>query len=77
MTVVTEFFQNEFNEHVASVLRRELDAGRQVELTFNVFNVRLDPQMGVVTVQDELDPNRCEALDLAEFAGMVEERSRR
>ncbi len=76
MAVVAEFFLNEFNDYVASVLRHELSTGRSVELTFNVFNVRLDPQAGLAVVQDELDPERCETVDLTEFASMVEERAR-
>lgn len=74
MTVISEFFLNEFNDYVAGVLRRELSAGRHAELTFNIFNVLLDPEAGLATVQDELDPDRSEVVDLAEFARMVEER---
>jgi hypothetical protein len=75
MTVVSEFFLNEFNEHVREVLRRELASGRHSYLTFNVFNVRLDPEAGFVTVEDELDPNRREVVDLAEFARLIKEHS--
>lgn len=75
MTVIAEFFLNEFNDYVAGVLRREFAAHRHAELTFNIFNVVLDPDAGLATVQDELDPDRIEVLDLAEFARMVEERS--
>lgn len=75
MTVISEFFLNEFNDYVAGVLRRELSARRHAELTFNIFNVLLDPEAGLATVQDELDPDRSEVVDLAEFARMVEERS--
>jgi len=75
MTVVSEFFLNEFNDYVAGVLRRELSARRHAELTFNIFNVLLDPDAGLATVQDELDPARSEVVDLAEFARLVEVRS--
>lgn len=75
MTVISEFFLNEFNDYVAGVLRREFSAGRHAALTFNIFNVVLDPEAGLATVQDELDPDRSEVVDLAEFARMVEERS--
>ena len=68
-------FLNEFNDYVAGVLRRELSARRHAELTFNIFNVRLDPEAGLATVQDELDRDRSEAVDLSEFARMVEERT--
>lgn len=75
MTVISEFFLNEFNDYVAGVLRRELSARRHAELTFNIFNVLLDPEAGQATVQDELDPDRSDVIDLAEFTRMVEERS--
>lgn len=75
MTVISEFFLNEFNDYVAGVLRRELSARRHTELTFNIFNVLLDPEAGLATVQDELEPDRSEVIDLSEFARMVEERS--
>lgn len=73
MAVISEFFLNEFNDYVASVLRRELAARRHAELTFNIFNVQLDPEAGLATVQDELDPERSEVISLAELARMVEE----
>jgi len=75
MTVLSDFFLNEFNEHVQDVLRRELASGRHSYLTFNVFNVRLDPDAGFTTVEDELDPARTEAVDLSEFAQLIEEHS--
>lgn len=75
MTVIAEFFLNEFNDYVGGVLRRELSARRHAELTFNIFNVMLDPEAGLATVQDELDPDRSQVVELAEFARMVEERS--
>lgn len=72
MSVVAEFFENEFNEYVREVLRRELDAERAAYLTFNIFNVRIDPGLALVTIEDELDPDREESLEVAEFRTMVE-----
>lgn len=73
MSVLTAFFVNEFNKHVRDVLRREFASAQPSYLTFNVFNVRLDPEAGLVTVEDELDPDRVETIDLKDFARMVEE----
>ena len=56
MSVISEFFLNEFNEYVGGVLRRELAARRHAELTFNLFDVVLDPDCEVATVQDVLIP---------------------
>lgn len=73
MSVVSEFFLNEFNPYVADVLRRGIADGAPAYFTFNVFNVNLDPVVGLVTVEDELDPERVETLPLDDFARMVEE----
>ena len=75
MTVIEEFSLNEFDHYVAGVLGRKLAARRRAEHTFNIFNVVLDPDAGLATVQDELDPDRSEVVALTEFARMVEERS--
>jgi hypothetical protein len=72
MSVVTEFLENEFNAYVREVLLRELDAERSAYLTFNIFNVRIDPELALVTIEDELDPDREESLGVAEFRAMVE-----
>lgn len=73
--LITEFFLTEFNDYVAAVLRRELSAHRRAELTFNIFDVRLDPDARLATVMDVLDPDRSQEIDLSEFARMVGERS--
>lgn len=72
MSVVTEFLENELDEYVREVLLRELDAGHAAYLTFNIFNVRIDPDLALVTIEDELDPDREESLEVAEFRSMVE-----
>ena len=38
-------------------------------LAFNVFNVRLDFDEGVATIEDELDPARSQTLSLEELRG--------
>jgi hypothetical protein len=73
MSVVAEFFEHEFNEHVRTVLERELDTGRPAYLTFNIFNVRLDPDAGTATVEDELDPDREETLPITAFARRIQD----
>lgn len=73
MSVIKGFFANEFDEYVRDRVRRELDAGRYAHLTFNIFNVLLDPEAGAATVEDVLDPDRAETVSLEEFTRMIEE----
>jgi len=75
MSVVSEFFLNEINGYVRDVLRRELATDRPAYLTFNIFNVRLDPDAELATIKDELDPDRAATVNLSEFAQMIEEHS--
>jgi hypothetical protein len=72
---VTAFFRAEFDETVAAALRRDLPSGRRAYHTFNVFNVRIDPDARVVTVEDVLDPDREEGIDFAEFTRLLDEYS--
>lgn len=73
VSVVSEFFLNEFDAYVRDALRRALAAGRPAYLTLSIFNVRLDPEAALATIEDELDPDPEETVNLAEFARMVEE----
>lgn len=77
MSVLTEFFANEFDDYVRDRVYQEVHAGRQACLTFNIFNVLLDPEAGVATVEDVLDPDRTETVNLDEFARMIEEAASR
>lgn len=72
-SVLTEFLENELDDYVRERVRQEVRAGRHAYLTFNIFNVLLDPEEGVATVEDVLDPDRTETLALDDFARMVEE----
>jgi len=73
MSVLTEFLANEFDDHVRDCILKEVHAGRHAYLTFNIFNVLLDPEAGVATVEDVLDPDRRASVKLDEFIGMIEE----
>ncbi|MCP4655139.1 MAG: hypothetical protein GY856_06935 [bacterium] len=77
MSVLTEFFANEFDDYVRDRVRQELHAGRHAYFTFNIFNVRLDPEAAVATVEDVLDPDRTETVNLDEFTRMIEEAASR
>jgi|GEM_PF-2479420 len=72
MSVVAEFFQNEFNEYVASTLVKTFAAKKAAYLTFNIFNVKYDPDEDSVIVEDELDPCRVETIPFSEFVNLVE-----
>jgi len=71
MTLLVEFFEHEFNDHIKEVLELEFEGGRFAYLTFNIFNVRIDPENAVVVLEDELDPSREETVDLSAFSEMV------
>lgn len=77
MTVISDFLSIEFDKYVADDVRREVAARRYAELSYNRFIVRLDPEAGLATVFDDLDPDRFEVIDLDEFARLVEEHSNR
>ena len=68
-SVVERFFDVEANEHVRRVLTTELSSRTTGSryLTFNVFNVRLDFDVGVATFEDELDPATTKSLPLADL----------
>jgi hypothetical protein len=63
------FFAEEADEYVQGVLDRELESrvSGSRYFTFNVFNVRLDFDEGVATIEDELDPASSESLSLEEL----------
>lgn len=73
MSVLTEFFTNEFDAYVRDRLRQAVDEGRHACLTFNIFNVLLDPEAGLATIEDVLEPDRVETVNLDDFARMIEE----
>jgi hypothetical protein len=71
--VADRFFDEEANEHVRRVLTDEIGsrtAGSRY-FTFNIFNVRIDVDAGVVTIEDELDPTCDESVSLEEFAARL------
>jgi len=67
--LVDRFFAEEADDHVKSMLGRELRSRQSGSryFTFNVFNVRLDFNKRVATVEDELDPPSSESLSLDDF----------
>jgi hypothetical protein len=72
MSVVDEFLQHEFDEFVLGALRQDMSSRLHAYHTFNVFNVKIDPDARLVTVQDVLDPTREQVIDLDEFARLIE-----
>jgi hypothetical protein len=68
--ILDQFLSHDADEHVRRVLADEIKtrAAGSRNFTFNVFNVRIDVEHGVVTIEDELDPSREESVPLDEFA---------
>ncbi len=66
--LIDRFFAEEFNDHVRAVVEEAAveEAGVRY-LTFNVFNVAVDLDSGLVTVEDELDPSAECTVSLAAF----------
>ena len=69
------FFAEEANEHVKGVfgqeLRSRINGSRY--FTFNVFNVRLNFDEDVATIEDELDVASAESLSLDELRRRLSE----
>ena len=67
------FFNQEANAHVRRVLADEIQARSTGSryFTFNVFNVRIDVDRNVVTIEDELDPALEESVSLEEFSARL------
>lgn len=57
-------------EAVRDVLRRRTHGEEYV--VFNVFNLRLDFDIRIATVEDELEPDEEEQLPLDDFAALIE-----
>jgi len=71
--VADRFFTNEANEHVRRVLADEIrsrTAGSRY-FTFNVFNVHIDVDRNVATIEDELDPASEESVPLEDFVARL------
>ncbi len=74
--LIDRFFAEEFNDHVRVVV--EEAAAREAGacyLTFNVFNVAIDLDSGLVTVEDELDASAECTVSLASFLERIREGS--
>jgi hypothetical protein len=73
-SLLDAFLVEECTPHIVAVLRESAQeqSGHRY-FTFNRFNVRLDLDAGVVTIEDELDPDVELALPLDEFMRRVEE----
>jgi hypothetical protein len=71
-SLLEEFLAEECTPHVVGVLI-EAAEGQSGEryFTFNRFNVRLDIDAGVATIEDELDPDIEFALPIDEFIQRV------
>lgn len=66
--LVDRFFAEEFNDHVRGVVEEAAagEAGTRY-LTFNVLNVTIDLERGLVTVEDELDASAECTVSLVSF----------
>ena len=73
-SLLEEFLVEECTPHVVDVLSdaAEGQSGERY-FTFNRFNVRLDLDAGVATIEDELDPDIELALPVDEFMQRVRE----
>lgn len=72
--LIARFFDDEVDEHVIALIlgaARTRTAGLEY-FTFNVFNVRLDFDTRVATVEDELNPTSDESMALEAFIELVE-----
>jgi hypothetical protein len=74
VSVLEDFFRKEWGEAASSVVHAALASGEHRYLTLNIFNLRIDPASGSVTVEDVLDPSRDETVSLSEFGRQVHAR---
>lgn len=73
LSPVQDFMNHEADDFVRSELLRaidQLDAGQRY-FTYNTFNVLLDADAQLATVEDELDVDRAETVSLDTFAGLL------
>jgi hypothetical protein len=72
--LVARFFAEDADEQTKRVLDDELRSRTSGSryFTFNVFNVRLDFDEQVATIEDELDAQSAESLPLDDFRKAVE-----
>jgi hypothetical protein len=71
--VLAEFFAHEVDEYVRLELLTAIDelaTGRRY-FTYNVFNVLLDADGQIATVEDELDVQRSETVPLGSFGELL------
>lgn len=55
-SLLEQFLQEEANPYVIDAVRDAARASGERYLTFNRFNIRLDLETGMATIEDELDP---------------------
>ncbi len=70
--LLDEFLAEECTPHVVQLLREaaQVESGERY-FTFNRFNVRLDLDAGIATIEDELDPDLEADLPIDEFVQLV------
>lgn len=75
--VVDEFFATEVDDPMRQLLMNAVHRSTPGEerFEFNLFDVRIDRDSGVVVVEDVLDAARSEEVELAEFRRRLESRS--
>lgn len=65
--LLDQLFDEDLDEHTARVLADELGARRDGYITLNRFNVKIQPDVGIVVIEDELDPESEEVVRLTQF----------
>ncbi|MBJ7291580.1 hypothetical protein [Williamsia sp.] len=76
-SVVDEFIETEVDEPTTHLLVNAVHRATPGEerFEFNLFDVRINRDSGVVVVEDVLDAARSEEVELAEFRRRLESRS--
>jgi hypothetical protein len=72
-SLLDQFLAEECNAYVVQRIRDEAATTGERYLTFNRFNVRLDLDAGVATIEDEIDPDTEISLPVAELLDRLPE----
>jgi len=74
LSPLQDFLNHDADDFVRSELLSaidQLDAGQRRYFTYNTFNVLLDADTQLATVEDELDVDRSETVALGAFADLL------
>lgn len=72
-SLLDQFLAEECNAYVVQRIREEAAAAGERYLIFNRFNVRLDLDAGVATIEDEIDPDAETSLPVTELLDRLPE----